>query len=357
VKVCAYTIALNEKKFVERWVNSVRDCDYLVVADTGSTDGTVEALKSMGGVEVYSIKIKPWRFDMARNIALSLIPSDADACISLDMDEMMAPNWRAALEKAWLPGTTKLSYTYVHDFDANDNPLTVFMADKLHDRFSYKWIRPIHENISPVVTDEKVVSAPDVIMWHKQDVSKGRGQYLPLLKLSHEENPRDSQTLFWLARELMWKGERDEAVSCLKKYLAMPESGWNDERSEAMKYLGELLPNEKLKWLRLSAAEAPNRRETWLNLAEYYYSTGDWINLYTAAQEGTKITHRSHNYLEYHHAWGGKIWDLAGLGAWNIGLKEQSLQMFEKAAELEPNDGRIAGNLQYVKNAIEGNSN
>jgi tetratricopeptide (TPR) repeat protein len=154
----------------------------------------------------------------------------------------------------------------------------------------------------------------------------------------------------------MWTGEREEAVSCLKKYLALPESVWADERIEAMKYLGDLLPNEKLKWLRLSAAEAPNRRETWLNLAEHYYAISDWANLHAVAQEGIKITQRSHNYLEYTHAWGGKIWDLAGLGAWNLGLKDVSLKMFEQACALEPADGRIAGNLQFVKNSIEGNN-
>ena len=267
MKIAVYTIALNEIQHVDRWVNSVQNADYLVVADTGSTDGTVEALRARG-VEVYSIKIRPWRFDDARNIALSLVPEDADACISMDMDEMMAPGWREELWKAWLPGTTRLRYTYVHDFDANDQPRSTFMADKLHSRFAYRWERPIHETIFPVGA-EQVVTAPGVVMWHRQDAGKSRGQYLPLLILSHKENPNDSQILFWLARELMWSGNRDEAVEHLKKYLAMPESGWADERSEAMKYLADLLPHEQLKWLRLSAAEAPARREAWLNVSDY----------------------------------------------------------------------------------------
>ena len=99
-------------------------------------------------------------------------------------------------------------------------------------------------------------------------------------------------------------------------------------------------------------AESPTRREAWLNLAEYYYSKGDWLNLYASAKEGVAITSPSGSYLDYPHAWGGKLWDLAGLGAWNLGLKEESLRMFEHAYSLEPSDDRIKNNYEFVKNTL-----
>jgi tetratricopeptide (TPR) repeat protein len=351
MKIAVYTIALNEKHFVERWVNSVTDADYLVVADTGSTDGTVEDLKSRG-VMVSSIKIKPWRFDDARNVALSLVPEDADVCISMDMDEMMAPGWRAEIEKNWIDGTTKLRYNYVHNFDENNQPVHTFMADKMHSRFGYRWKRPVHETMFPL-GDEQTVAAPSVVMWHKQDPNKSRGQYLPLLELSHKEMPNDSQLCYWLAREYAFYNQNEPAVEHFKKYLAMPESGWADERSEAMKWLAQLLPHESIKWLRLSVAESPTRRETWLNLADYYYNQSDWINLYATAKDGLKCTSPSGSYLDYPSAWGAKLYDLAGLGAWNLGLKEESLRLFEEAHKTEPNDDRIKNNYMYVKNTLD----
>lgn len=351
MKIAVYTIALNEVQFVERWYNSVQNADYLVVADTGSTDGTVEALRERG-VQVSIIKIKPWRFDDARNMALALVPEDADVCISMDMDEMMAPGWREELEKSWIPGTTRLRYHYVHNFDANDNPITSFLADKLHSRFGYRWKRAVHETIFPI-GDEKTVVAPSVVMWHKQDPGKSRGQYLPLLEISHKENPRDSQICYWLAREYAFYNQLENAAEHFKKYLAMPESGWADERSEAMKWLAKCLPHEELKWLRMSAIESPTRREAWLNLAEYYYAKADWPNLYASAREGLKCQHPSNSYLDYPHAWKGRLWDLGGLGAWNLGIQEESLKLFQRASELEPDDGRIKSNYEFVKNAIE----
>lgn len=48
VKIAVYAISKNEEKFVERWVNSMNEADEIYVADTGSTDNTVELLKQKG---------------------------------------------------------------------------------------------------------------------------------------------------------------------------------------------------------------------------------------------------------------------------------------------------------------------
>ena len=100
MKVAIYTISLNEEKHVERWYNSSKEADYHIIADTGSTDKTVEIARGLG-ITVHSIHIKPWRFDDARNAALALIPSDADYCIIMDMDEILIPGWREELQKAY----------------------------------------------------------------------------------------------------------------------------------------------------------------------------------------------------------------------------------------------------------------
>jgi glycosyltransferase involved in cell wall biosynthesis len=42
MKIAIYTIALNERQFVDKWFEAAKGADYLLIADTGSTDGTVE---------------------------------------------------------------------------------------------------------------------------------------------------------------------------------------------------------------------------------------------------------------------------------------------------------------------------
>ena len=88
MKVAAYAIALNEEKHAQRWADTTKDADFRLVCDTGSTDKTVEILRS-NGITVYEISVKPWRFDVARNTAQSLLPADIDVCLSLDLDETL----------------------------------------------------------------------------------------------------------------------------------------------------------------------------------------------------------------------------------------------------------------------------
>lgn len=44
MKVAVYAISLNEQVFVARFMSTAREADLVVVADTGSSDGTVAAL-------------------------------------------------------------------------------------------------------------------------------------------------------------------------------------------------------------------------------------------------------------------------------------------------------------------------
>ena len=60
-KVCVYAITKNEEKFVNRWVDSIKDADKIIVLDTGSDDNTVKILKERG-VEVHAKTFNLSRF-------------------------------------------------------------------------------------------------------------------------------------------------------------------------------------------------------------------------------------------------------------------------------------------------------
>ena len=157
MKVAVYTITLNEEKHIQRWYESAKDADYLLIADTGSTDNTVSLARFLG-IQVEIIKVSPWRFDDARNYALMSLPQDVDYCISMDADEVLTPGWRAELQKAYDVSKDKLvrpKHKLVTDFDANGKPTVDFYANRIHPRFGYRWRHPIHEVIVPYEKDLK----------------------------------------------------------------------------------------------------------------------------------------------------------------------------------------------------------
>ena len=95
-KIAVYAICKNEEKFIERFVESVKEADAIYVLDTGSTDKSVDKFRSLG-VHVECAKIDPWRFDVARNKSLEMVPDDIDICVCIDIDEVMEAGWREKL--------------------------------------------------------------------------------------------------------------------------------------------------------------------------------------------------------------------------------------------------------------------
>lgn len=79
--------------------------DYVCVLDTGSSDGTYEDLLNLqkewpAKVIVKQETITPWRFDVARNKSMELIPEDADILVCTDFDEVFTTqNWCEILKK------------------------------------------------------------------------------------------------------------------------------------------------------------------------------------------------------------------------------------------------------------------
>ena len=263
MKIAVYAISKNEEQFVKRFCESAKEADLIVIADTGSTDKTVELAKECGAT-VYDICITPWRFDKARDAALALLPRDIDVCVSLDLDEVLQPGWRQEIERLWQPDTTRMGYK----FDWGHGK--VFYSTKLHSRSGYHWKHPCHEYINADSrTVEKFVWSDMLMVRHFPDETKSRGQYMDLLEMSVKEDPLCPRNAFYYARELTYYSRWEEAIVALKKYLDMPEASWKNERAYAMRLIGDsydALGQDGMEWYRKGVAEDPtDRKSTRLN--------------------------------------------------------------------------------------------
>ena len=50
MKIAVYAISKNEEKHVKRFCESAKDADCIIIADTGSTDNTVQEAKNQGAI-------------------------------------------------------------------------------------------------------------------------------------------------------------------------------------------------------------------------------------------------------------------------------------------------------------------
>jgi glycosyltransferase involved in cell wall biosynthesis len=292
LKICVYAISKNEAHFIQRFCESAKEADMILIADTGSTDGLPEEAERHGAI-VHHISISPWRFDTARNMALSMLPKDIDLCIALDMDEQLQPGWREALES--LPKkVTRPRYKYVWSWNPDGSEGLTYGGDKIHARHGYRWKHPVHETITAVIPEQQEWVPLEI--HHHPDNTKSRSQYFPLLETAKKESPQDDRTAFYYARELFFHGRLEEAASEFQRHLNLPLAVWKPERAASMRYIAKC-GVEPEKWFTLATLEAPNRREPWIDLGNYAYKQHDWRQVVRCCERALQITEKPLEYF------------------------------------------------------------
>lgn len=321
-KIAVYTISLNEAKHVARFMASCKGADAVYVVDTGSTDGTVEALVKAGAI-VKTENINPWRFDVARNVSLDFVPKDFDWCVCLDMDEILKDGWREKLEQtiADSPKATKIRYLFTWNWKTRPvyslnghglrlekpgKPDIIFLSEKIHRRNKYAWKKACHEVLIPKAEEEICLSGLEIE--HLADDEKPRSSYLSLLELSYEEDPNDDRNCHYLGREYYHGGMYDKAIVLLLRYLDM-KTNFLAERAASFLLLADCYgstnrEDQRLRYILAACGEAPTFREPWVELAKYYHEHRDYLGCYFAAKKALDIEQRQLCHITDGIAWG-----------------------------------------------------
>ena len=350
MKICVYAIAKNEIKFIDRWFNSVKEADYVCVLDTGSTDGTFERCKDLG-IITQQVFYENFRFDVARNDSMKLIPEDADVCACVDIDEFFIPGWTKTLKNNWNKDTTQARYRYTWNFNPDGSEGVVFMANKMHKNHLFKWVNPVHEILEQNLQFENhIVDIPSIQLNHMADNKKSRKSYLPLLELSVKENPLNDRNMHYLGREYMFYGEYDKAIETLEKHLLLPTSKWDLERSASLRYIAncyklKLNTINQEKYLQLALLESNSTRESYYDLALFYFEHENYLKSALFFNEMLKINVRELNYMSNPECWGSLPYDYLSLCYYNLKEYEKAISTIKIAIKLNP-DPRLANNLK-----------
>ena len=229
-------IVKNESKVIERALNSVKDfVDYVVVCDTGSTDGTPAIVKKylkkhkLKG-EVHS---RPWvDFSHNRNEAFSYAEGKADYFMTLDADEVVAPliNGAPDLEKrvVGLP-----------DVDSDRVEVITHYGEVTYSRGflfkqgrEFKWRWPVHE-VCTSIKQQSVATLADICVYPTREGARAtdRQRFLRDAYTLEEwllDKPTDSRAWFYLAQSYTDGGQPQKALEPLRKCLEYTK--WEEER-------------------------------------------------------------------------------------------------------------------------------
>lgn len=354
-KVAVYAICKNEEKFVERWYHSICDADYIVVLDTGSEDHTLSKLKQYPIIVAQEI-ITPFQFDKARNKALEMVPSDADICISIDLDEVLTPNWYNELINQWQLTTSAAYCRFVWHFNTDGSEDGVFWPMRIHTRHNFIWTHAIHEILTYTGNQpSSIIYLKNFQFNHHPDPSKPRN-YLKLLEETVKSSPNDARDLFYLGREYMYTGNWQSCIQTLSKYLMNPLS-WNEERSAALRFMAKSYlhlnqTSEAITRLEAAIIEAPWARESYIDLAYIYYAQSNWQKTAEYVHKALSITKPSETFINDGYAWDATPYDLGCIAYFHLKNYALSLACAYKCLEFSPNEQRFVQNAKWIQNYI-----
>ena len=367
-KICVYAITKNEEQFVEKWYESMKEADSVVVLDTGSTDNTVNKLKELGATVEVKV-IDPWRFDVARNEAMKLVPDDCNILISTDLDEILEPGWAQPLREKWIEGVHErgvYKYTWSHLADGSDG--RVFRYDKIHSR-KWEWRCPVHELLFNKETNDNHYDYnnildlfDDIHLHHYPDQTKSRSSYLPLLELRAQENPEDYYGLIYLAHEYYYRGMYEKSINLLKRIISDYKDNYNTlELASCYLFMGDSYrcladiseDNSKKNAYRQNAISSyqiaididPTYREPYLDLAKVLLDKEDYSLAEYYVKRGLKRSFRHFTWLERDTSWSYEPYDLLCIAAFYSGNKIEAVSYAVKALSFDKENERLISNL------------
>lgn len=349
------------------------EADYICVLDTGSTDGTYDLLKKDSRVTVVKKEcIKPWRFDVARNESMKLVPDDADVLVCTDFDELFNKGWADAVREAWAntPGVNRITYSYAWSHDDAGTPTDVFTYDKMHTR-DFHWIYPVHEVLMPIddALVEIVADVSDkVLLEHFRDTSKPRAYYLDLLKLSCEENPDDCHVRMLLAREYLLDNDYDNALTEYLDVVNMPEVDEENRHLELIESLGRIASIYLIQknynnaiWYALEMLQNDKTyREPYFLIAEIYNALGMYELAVATTETGLKVAKRNYTWVERANTWTYWADDILSFAYSKLADFDKAIDHIKVCLAHSPNDERLLKNyicLLENKYVLKGEDN
>ena len=338
-------------------MKTAKEADKVFVLDTGSTDNTVSKLKKLGAI-VKEKEIKPWRFDVARNESLKMVPDDFNICVCLDLDEVIMPGWRKKLEKLWDKNTTRLRYNYNWQLDENDKPIINFYIEKIHLRKNYKWTHPVHEVLTYENKNEVIKTTNEITVNHYPDNTKSRQSYLPLLELSVKEDPEDDRNMHYLGREYMYYQKWNECIDTLIKHLNLKSATWKDERCASMRFIARSYINlnrydEAKMWLDKAMKEAPYLRDPFMERAFLEYRLNNWNEVVNYCNKALDIKTHTKTYINESFSWDYSPYDLLSVAYFNKQQYDLSLFYVNKALDMDKDNERLKENKEIILKSLK----
>lgn len=300
IKIVIYSICKNEIVNIDKFLKCFTKADYVCILDTGSNDGTWEALQHAQGeysnLIIDQKIITPWRYDTARNISLELVPKDTTIYFMMDLDEIIKEDdWLEKIKDSWNPLFSRGRYLYNRSVDPKtDTPTQYFYEHRIHNN-TWRYHGIVHEQLYNIGGEreffaDECVNVP-ITVWH-YPTREDKSSYIELCQRALEEEPNNWLMHMQLAAEYEVNRYAENAIEEYQKIINSPITTLDlVEIGRCYASLGRLLgqqgkTEEALKTLEQGRERVPYCGDNYFIAAEILYEKERYEEAFEQCQAG-----------------------------------------------------------------------
>jgi len=292
-KLVLILMVKNEEKILRRCLEAVEGVvDAFVIADTGSTDRTVEIAQEFLEVHKGCLGHAPWK-DFGHTRSASFVIA-RDFCIAAKMDLADTYGLLLDADMMFVPGTLRqqtlggLGYTIIQSAGHIEYPNTRLI------RMDYPWVC---KGVTHEYWDGECTAIPKEICYiddHNDGGCKADKftRDLALLEKGLEEDPTNVRYMFYLAQTHHSMGNWLKAIEAYQRRIAA--GGWYEEVwyshymiAKTYEILNDPIQFEM--WVQKAHAFYPGRAEAIYCLAKYFRVKGEHYRAMHYIRMGKKI--------------------------------------------------------------------
>jgi len=367
--------------------------DEVVIVDTGSTDSTEQAIRSVCPQAKF-IRFWPHKFgtnirneafildspeswdeempgkftgnymlaDFAAARNLSFETCTKDFILWIDSDDIVLGSERipAILKEMDRDALNIGLLTYEYEHDDKGNVACELLRERFIRRGTATWKQPIHECLTPII-NPRVFTECKIVHQRKKYKLKPEfdNRNIKVLYRWWEKNKKspdvDPRMLFYLAMEerFIWA---DRAVEHFELYCK--KSGWDQERAVARYLCGEILEamgryDEAFISYAQGSLEDPDNPDNLFGAARIYYQRNDWqkcvdmshIGFFVAEKPDALKSALHHNPLD--RTYRPHIY--LSVAYLKLGRVEEALRSCNEGLKFNPDEPHLKGNKEVAE--------
>jgi glycosyltransferase involved in cell wall biosynthesis len=366
----ALLMVKDEEKRIHVTLDSIKNyIKALIVYDTGSTDNTVNIIKSFAEKNKINLYLKHGTFTdfaVSRNESLEFAETvPVTYLLLLDCnDELQGGEFLIKTAKQYLNKDNNAFYIGQKWF-SGDKTNTYYNLRFIKNRNSFRYFGVVHEYLKDTLssTDAPRFECPKIkeIVLYQDRTLDGNKSFLrfsrdkELLLNEYKNNPTDTRTLFYLAQTCECLQQYEDAL----KYsiLRLELIGYDEELFHSLLRCGDSCMKlgrdwtESMSWY-MKAVEKFSRAEPLVRITDYYKEKQLFNLAYMFIDYACKLKFPENcNLFVDKHIYDYYRWHLMSVIAFYVGEMEKGKSACLKAIEQGVNKELDMKNLNYYNNS------